>query len=218
VGVARKTERLQETLASLHGEGHVMRSFDLNETDSIPGLVAELSKEAAPFSGLVHCAGFEVNKPLRVTTSQDFESLYRINVVAGGMLLRGIGQRGVAAANGCSCVMLGSITGPIIGLPALSAYGSAKAGLIGLVRSAALEQARNGIRVNAILASIVRTEMVERTWALLGSEHAQRIEKWHPLGIGEPRDVAYAAAFLLADTARWITGTCLVLDGGVTAQ
>jgi NAD(P)-dependent dehydrogenase (short-subunit alcohol dehydrogenase family) len=217
VGIARNQERLQETLRSLEGTGHLVRSFDLAETDAIPGLVCELAKEAAPFSGLVHCAGLEMAKPLRVISTRDFESTYRIHVVAAGMLLRGIGMRQALSPNGCSCIMIGSVYS-LVSAAGMAAYGSAKTALLGLVRSAALELARNHIRVNAILCGMVLTEMIERSRALLTGDQAKRLEEMHPLGPGQPVDVANAAAFLLADTARWITGSYLVLDGGYTAQ
>lgn len=217
IGVGRYAERLQETLESLHGDGHVMRTFDLSQTDEIPALLLQLSEQVSPLSGFVHSAGAAITKPLRVIRTQDFESLYRINVIAGGMLLRGISQRQVAAANGCSCVMIGSVTS-LVGAAGLAAYSSTKSALLGLARSAALELARNGIRVNAVLAGQVRTPMADAGQNLLGGELYRRLEEMHPLGLGQPTDVASAVAFLLADTARWITGSCLVVDGGYTAQ
>ena len=60
--------------------------------------------------------------------------------------------------------------------------------------------------------------MLEQSQTHLLPEHVQAIMKKHPLGIGKTSDVAAAVAFLLADTGRWMTGTCLTVDGGYTAQ
>ena len=78
--------------------------------------------------------------------------------------------------------------------------------------------AAEGIRVNSIAPGYVKTKMAEQFQRALSEEQLRRLELLHPLGVGTPRDVANAVAFLLADTGRWITGTTLVIDGGYTAQ
>ena len=62
------------------------------------------------------------------------------------------------------------------------------------------------------------TELVKKARKTLLDEQLKAIEAYHPLGIGQPRDVANAIAFLLADTGRWITGSTLVVDGGYTVH
>jgi NAD(P)-dependent dehydrogenase (short-subunit alcohol dehydrogenase family) len=60
--------------------------------------------------------------------------------------------------------------------------------------------------------------MAERMEQTLGADQVAKIESMHPLGLGDPRDVACSIAFLLADTAKWMTGSTLVVDGGYTAH
>jgi NAD(P)-dependent dehydrogenase (short-subunit alcohol dehydrogenase family) len=85
-------------------------------------------------------------------------------------------------------------------------------------KSLAVELAPERIRVNCVAPGFVKTEMLEELRKLLTDEQMKALEDSHPLGLGEPRDVANALAFLLADTGRWITGSTLVMDGGYSAQ
>lgn len=216
--VARNMERLQETHRRLEGQGHACLSFDLNETEQITKLLADQAAMFSPFSGLVHAAGVVLLKPLRVCRPQDYESLYRINVVAAAQLLRGLtAKRGVIAPEGCSAVVVGSVMS-VVGEIGRSAYAASKAAVAGLVRAGALELAREKIRVNAVLPGSFESEMTEQDKSQLLPEHLLAIERMHPLGVGRAEDVADAIAFLIADTGRWITGSCLVVDGGYTAH
>jgi NAD(P)-dependent dehydrogenase (short-subunit alcohol dehydrogenase family) len=81
-----------------------------------------------------------------------------------------------------------------------------------------VELARDNIRVNTVAPGLVATGMSEDLRDLLTPERCASIEASHPLGLGTATDVAYAVAFLLAETGRWITGITLVVDGGFTAQ
>jgi NAD(P)-dependent dehydrogenase (short-subunit alcohol dehydrogenase family) len=106
----------------------------------------------------------------------------------------------------------------LAGAPATVAYAASKGALNALTRSMAVELAREKIRVNTVAPGHVATEMSDRLREFLTPEKYAMIEAAHPLGLGTATDVAYAVAFLLADTGRWITGSTLVVDGGYTAQ
>jgi len=215
--LGRNVDRLEKTRCEMAGEGHALVSFDLNESAAIPDLLGKQASEFGSFAGIVHSAGVTQTKPLRVCSAVDFEGLYRINVVAAAQLLRGATRRGVTAPEGCSAVVVGSVMS-VVADTCLSAYSASKAALTGLVRAAALELARDKIRVNAVLPGHFESPMAEKNATQLLPEQIRAIEQRHPLGIGRVEDVAGAIAFLLADTARWITGSCLVVDGGYTAQ
>jgi NAD(P)-dependent dehydrogenase (short-subunit alcohol dehydrogenase family) len=119
---------------------------------------------------------------------------------------------------GSSIVLVASAAG-VVGLAGSTAYSGSKGALIAFARSAALELAGSGIRVNCVAPAYVRTEMLEQTLNTLTPEQLEaRIAATQPLGLGTPLDVAHAIAFLLADTGRWITGSVLAVDGGYTAQ
>lgn len=105
------------------------------------------------------------------------------------------------------------------GLTALGyeAYSAAKAGLISLTQSTAVEYGPHGIRANAIAPGSIRTPIWDER-VEIDPEIFSRVSQWYPLGrIGEPQDVARAALFLASDDAAWITGVVLRVDGGLLA-
>ncbi len=94
--------------------------------------------------------------------------------------------------------------------PTIGAYNATKAALLHLTRTLAAELAP-GVRVNAIAPGLVKTDMARALW----EPHEEAMARTMPLGrLGEPADIARAAAFLCSDAASWITGTTLVIDGG----
>jgi 3-oxoacyl-[acyl-carrier protein] reductase len=116
--------------------------------------------------------------------------------------------------SGCGrVIVISSITGPITGYTGWSHYGASKAGQLGFVRSAALELARSGVTVNAILPGNIATGSL----ADLGEEYLRMVEGSIPLRrLGSIEDVASAALFFATDEAAYITGQTLVIDGGQT--
>ena len=214
--VARNASRLEETKSLLEGSGHRVEQFDLEALDEIPAWMSGLGQQFGTLSGLVHCAGIQMTLPLRSITSRQIAKITNVNLSAAIMLVKGLSQKGVLASSG-SVVLMSSAMG-LVGSPATSLYSATKGALIALAKSLALELARDSLRVNCIAPAFVDTPMFEEMKNLLRAEALAKIESAHPLGIGLPRDIANAVAFLLADTGRWITGTTLVVDGGYTAQ
>ena len=82
----------------------------------------------------------------------------------------------------------------------------------------ALEFESQGIRVNSIIPAICKTKMSEELLSNLTEEARENIIKMHPLGIGDPDDVALAAVYLLSNASKWITGSGLLVDGGYSAM
>jgi NAD(P)-dependent dehydrogenase (short-subunit alcohol dehydrogenase family) len=210
----RDPQRLRETLEQLQGEGHRAEPFDLTEIEAIPEWIKRLTA-AGPLHGLVHSAGVQQTMAIQMTNAARLEALLRTNVTAAVMLVKGFRQKGCTVPGG-SVVLISSAAG-LVGRPGVTAYSASKAALIGFAKSAALELAREKLRVNCVAPGYVETEMIQRLRETITEEQFASIERQHALGIGTPRDVAWAAAFLLADTGRWITGTTLVVDGGYTA-
>ena len=97
-----------------------------------------------------------------------------------------------------------------------AAYGASKAGVVLLTRSVALDYARHRVRVNAVCPAFVETDLNREWLQALPRSGYEALVKTHPLGLGDPDDVAYAAMFLASDEAKWITGVALPVDGGAT--
>jgi len=214
--VARSRERLEETQRQLAGGGHSIEIFDLGAYEDIPTWLRDLAANYGLLDGMVHSAGLDNRLPLKMINAAQTETLWRINVSASLWLAKGYRQRCVNNRGG-SVVFLSSAAG-LVGQPAQSVYAASKGGVIALTRSLAMELAREQIRVNCIAPGMVKGEMFQELTKDLTEEHRAAIERDHPLGFGEPIDVANAAAFLLSPASRWITGTTLVADGGYTAH
>lgn len=217
VGVARDATRLAETRALLKGTGHELRIADLQDVEKVPALLKEVESAVGPLSGVVHAAGTLRPKPLRMVNEKDFDVALRLHVHCAGAILGHFARTPRIADSGCSVVLMGSILSGL-GSPGMATYSTAKAAIVGLARTAALELAPRHVRVNAILAGYVDTPMTRALEERLGSEHLAKIALKHPLGLGKAEDVAHAAAFLLADSGRWITGACMAVDGGYSAE
>jgi NAD(P)-dependent dehydrogenase (short-subunit alcohol dehydrogenase family) len=215
--VGRDSGRLNETLASLAAGQHTCHVADIDKPDALSSLLEVCAAEGRPLAGIVHAAGVQRAAPLRIAKEADFLTHFRTNTLSAASLLSAAARRGAVSKEGCSVILVGSVMS-VLGAAGLAAYCTSKAALTGLVRAAALELAAARIRVNAVLPGMVDSEMSRSYRATLGAEQVQAIERMHPLGLGQPRDVANAIAFLLTDASRWITGSCLTVDGGYSAQ
>ncbi|NPV57271.1 MAG: SDR family oxidoreductase [Anaerolineae bacterium] len=217
IGVGRNAGRLEQTRAGLAGQGHSMQVRDLSDVDSLPAWLEAVCAESGPLNGLVHAAGAQSALPVKLLTPARMKPLQTVNVDAALALVRAfIGPKVYAGEDG-AIVLLSSVMGQV-GAPARVGYSLTKGALEGMARSLALELAPRRIRVNCVAPAFVNSPMLDemsRTW---DDAQRARVEQMHPLGFGEPEDVANAVAFLLAPSGRWITGSTLVVDGGYTAQ
>lgn len=212
LGVGRDPERLTQglqQLQSISNQPHEMLRADLTLDSDREKLVQQLG---GTVHGVVHSAGISRLSPVRMISEQHLREVQAINVDAPMLLTQALLKRNLISADG-SLVFLSSIAAHI-GVPGVAAYSGTKAALIAMVRCLAMEVVKRRIRANCLSPALVETPLLEATATVVGSMDKERAN--YPLGFGRPEDVANAAIFLLSDASRWITGTSLVMDGGLT--
>jgi 3-oxoacyl-[acyl-carrier protein] reductase len=212
----RRTEQLETTLSMMTPGEHAIEPFDLLQLEAIPNWIKGLADRYGPFHGLLHAAGLRKTTALRGLSLDVLHQTFRVNFDSAVMLAKGFRQKG--CCHTISSIAFISSVAALAGAPAIAAYAASKAALVGLTKSLAIELAREGIRVNCIVPGMVQSEMTDEIRHSLTSEQFAAIIAQHPLGLGTTWDVACAAAYLLSDAARWMTGQMLVLDGGFSAQ
>lgn len=215
--MGRNVDELNRTVSELQpGTKVEMIVADFSKMVDLELLIAEKIVTIGKIAGFIHCAGVEKTLPLKKQTSEVFQSIFDINVFAGFELAKIISLKKYKAEK-ASFVFIASVAG-MVGESGKTIYSASKGAVISGARSMSMELARSDIRVNSISPAMVKTPILEKMFDGIGEEATQNIIKKHPLGIGEPEDVANACVFLLSDAAKWITGTNLVVDGGYTAQ
>ncbi|MCI9364945.1 MAG: SDR family oxidoreductase [Oscillospiraceae bacterium] len=210
---ARDETRLQETLKQMEGCAHNIYSFDLFQVNKIEDFVKSIIKDIGPLDGFVHCAGIAPMRGLSMTKPNYLQDTMLINFYSFVEFIRCISMRSCYREK-ASLIGLSS-TAAIKGGKSQIAYAASKASIDAAMRVMAKELAPKSIRVNTIRPSLVKTEMYDAFAALSVSDDWEtKISPDQYLGIIEPQDIAVAAAYLLSNASRFVTGTSLLVDGG----
>ena len=189
---------------------------DMNESNTITELCAKLKEKSWPLDGIVFSAGVDKTMPLKLTGEKIMTDLIRINSVMPFETMRLL-LKNELVTDGASIIFISSVMG-FLGQPGKIAYSASKGALISAAKSLALELAPRRTRVNVLAPGIVETAMTKKIFSMLPEEANRKMLEMHPLGYGQPEDVAASAIFLLCDESKWITGSTMVMDGGYSAH
>jgi NAD(P)-dependent dehydrogenase (short-subunit alcohol dehydrogenase family) len=211
----------EETVGLVNKAGGQAVSLSGDVTE--PAVVAALVQKTAAAFGRLDCAfnnagiaGYQVDASGKRTAEWSeaaFDRMIAVNLKSVWLCMREeIGQFQKQGGGGV-IVNTGSIAG-LIGLPTSSAYVAAKHGVLGLTKTAAIEYAPEGIRVNAVCPGYIRTRMTEDTMQRRGEQILGLVPFRR---MGEPEDIAEMVAWLCSERAKYVTGACYNVDGGYMA-
>lgn len=203
---ARNTERLQETLSQLEGDGHTYIAADLTNEAERRALVEQLPI----LDGVVQCAGVGSRVPCKMLVQDDLDRVMKPNAEAP-MLLQAQLLIEKKLKKQASVVFIASAaaTMPVIGN---AVYSASKAALVAYAKCLAQELAPRQIRVNCISPTMVWTDLIKED---LSMEQLKKAEGNYPLGrFGKSEDIAYLSIYLLSNVSEWMTGNNIEITGG----
>jgi 3-oxoacyl-[acyl-carrier protein] reductase len=212
----RDRERTAETVRLIEAAGGGADAFvaDLRSTDQTEALIGSVVDRFGRLDILVNNAGISRTAGGLSETLQGWNEVLATNLTAPFLLARRAAERLASCGHG-AIVNVGSVMG-LVAMHDLTAYAAAKGGLHHMTRQLALDLAPIGVRVNCVAPGFVRTALFETSHT---EERKAHIARLHALGrIGAPEEVAHAVTYLASDRASFVTGACLVVDGGLTAQ
>ncbi len=216
--VARTADRLAELAGSLPDATAI--PADLTTEAGADAVAAHLAGQP-PLTGAVHAVGSLWLKPAHRTSFAEWRAVLAANLDSAFLVLRLVTQARVQQAKSESAplpmsLVLCSSVAAGLGLPNHEAIAAAKAGIEGLVRSAAASYAAQGLRINAIAPGLTETPLTAAITA--STQLRSSLIQQHPLGrLGTADDQVAAIIWLLSDAASWITGQVLGVDGGYGA-
>lgn len=209
---SRTAMKLKEAVKGFSEENYAIIPWDLSDLDSLQDYTEKVIETVGPISGFVHCAGIQKTMPLSLMKKQTIFDVFNLNTFSGMLLVSMFSKNGYFAEN-ASFVLISSLAAHE-GAMGKSIYAASKGAIEGFIPATASELAIKGIRLNAVIPGIVKTEMVDDFFKKLSDEQKKAFEGSYPLGLGDPLDVANLIEYLLSDKAKWITGECYKIDGG----
>ncbi len=195
------------------GDGHFIKS-DVSKSADVESLVQETIEKYGRLDVAFNNAGIEgVWLPLVEQTEENWDQVHNINLKGVWLSMKYEILQMLKQGDGGAVVNMSSVAG-LIGAAGAGVYVASKHGVLGLTKSAAMEYAAHGIRVNAVCPAVIETPMAERAFG--EPTLNKRMVSLHPLGrFGKPMEVAEAVLWLCSDKSSFTTGQYLGIDGGL---
>jgi NAD(P)-dependent dehydrogenase (short-subunit alcohol dehydrogenase family) len=204
----KKLNNAKETLGNLC----YPMACDVSDLASIPPFVEKVIKQFGQIDILVNNAGINMKKDFTEVTDEDFQKIITTNLCSVFAISREVVKHMLTRGSG-SIINISSMAAQY-GLPRVIAYSASKTAIDGMTRAMATELSPKGIRINAIAPGFIITPMTDTA---LNSDPERKAKVFNrtPMGhMGQPSDIGDAALFLAGDTAKYITGVVLPVDGG----
>lgn len=195
------------------GASAIFIKCDVSKTSDVKAMVDEAAKTFGKIDFAVNNAGVEgATANTHECTEENWDKTININLKGVWLCMKQEITYMLKHGQG-AIVNTASVAG-LIGFPGLPAYVVSKHGIVGLTKTAALEYAKQGIRINAVCPGVIKTEMIDR---ITGKDKTveKQYENMEPVGrMGTPDEVAETIVWLCSDVASFVTGTALPVDGG----
>ena len=215
---ARRVKEGEDTVRLVEEAGSegIFVKTDVANEDDIRSLVERSTKSYGRLDYAFNNAGIEeIMTPFTDQKSEIFDQIMNINV-KGAWLSMKYEIPEMIKSGGGAIVNNSSVAG-IIGFPQMPIYIASKHAVLGLTKSAALEYAKSGIRINAIAPGGVVTDMAKRVFG--DNQLLETLTSMHPIGrIADPEEIANAVVWLLSDNASFVLGHTLIVDGGSVSR
>lgn len=208
----RNAEKLSAVYAQLEGEGHVAIACDMCHAEEIQSLCDQLPS----LDGMAFCAGITRTIPIKRIKKEDITDIFATNLTSPIEIVNQIVKQKKVNKGG-SIVFISSISSSYADM-GNSVYAATKGGLISFSRVLALELASKGIRANCVRPGFVAGTGMTEGLSRLSEDQIQLERQKYPLGFGETSDIANGIIYLLSDASKWVTGTTLTIDGGITLK
>lgn len=210
----KEGEEVVDRIRSADGEAEYLY-LDVTNTGEVESVVSEIQERHGALDAIVANAGIAHRIPLAELTDEKWDHTHDVDLKGIMRVCRAAAPAMREAGRG-SVIALSSIMGVAYGWDEHVQYSAAKAGVVGLVRGLAVELAADGVRVNGVAPGYIRTAQALSREHSLGPEGLERAAEFIPMGrVGEPEDIADVILFLASDSARYLTGQVLVVDGGL---
>lgn len=211
--IGRREAELSEAVRGL-GDRAAYAVHDITAFAAAGAMVERITREHGPITCLVNNAGLHLKKSAITTTTDEFQKVLDTHIL-GAHALSSIVVPGMIERKHGSVIFMASMAS-LFGIPLVVAYAAAKSAMIGMIRTMATELSPHGVRVNAIAPGWIDTAMSRKAFEGDPTRKTKIISRTPMARLGEPSDVGWAAVYLTSPAAKFVTGSILPVDGGVS--